>query len=480
MFAWGASMNRNSTPKILSDPNAKLETVLADRTFNNLLRNENQYLIDFLIRDDNVKKMHDYLLTDSYENTKDFKKIRPLCLNVLTSESEKLGEQLSSNEQYIDLLIDFSTSEWFRDPYRCGNYSYLIESLAKASSGDILSSKFTFLANYLMNNIDIMGLRQLFVRLVCDFSYPFMVSSQMMDELVNCIFMHGEESNDETLKYTKIDPKALFVAFTIHDILKTDPHLGSLFESPDTLQTLLKLAIFNYEKNPLFSSLLFNCISIILENAIKNEDSASTQNDNEIINFNNFEPTLNINTNTEPFISNSATSEALKLFPKSAINLVMKFLKSELPTLVCDVVMSSICKLPIEELQSFCTKFHLSSAIISLYKDYKHRKTNGHFLILVKYLSDKGVCCCEEHREAWTKFEQCKFTKRYKKSMAEYGGVISTEASKLQRDLFKSMDDLYSAYLLLEEEEEEESSILESEKQQDDKQQDEKQQDEQK
>ena len=42
-----------------------------------------------------------------------------------------------------------------------------------------------------------------------------------------------------------------------------------------------------YEKNPLFSSLLFNCISIILENAIKNEDSASTQNDNEIINFNN-------------------------------------------------------------------------------------------------------------------------------------------------------------------------------------------------
>lgn len=454
MFGWGVNMNRNSAPKLLSDPNVKLETVLADRTFNNLLRNENSHLIDFLSRDDNVNKMYSYLLTDEFDSNNDAKKIRFLCLNVLTSESEKLGEKLITNKVYSENLINFSTSKFSRDTIKCGYYSYLIESLAKASSGDILSSKFQFLTDYLMNNIDIMSLRQLFVKLVINFTYPFRVSSKMMEYLVSHMFKKDENETDEKSKYTQLDSKALYVAFSIQGILKSASHLGSLFDSPNLLQTLMKLAIYNYKNNAILSSTIFNCLSIILKNASKSDDSILA-NDNGNIDIDNYEKILNIDSNETPFTSNAATPEAIKLFPKSASSLVIKVLKSELPTFVCEVVVSTICRFSVEKLQNFCTQHHLSNEIISLYKDYKHRKTNGHFLLIAKALSDKGICCCEEHQEAWTKFEQFKFIKRYKKSMAEYGGEVNESSKQVQKDLFKSMDDLYSAYLLLEEEEEE-------------------------
>ena len=195
--------------------------------------------------------------------------------------------------------------------------------------------------------------------------------------------------------------------------------------------------------------------SIIFNTSSKSEDSMGSTNENDNLDLDSFEKILNINPDETPFISNAATPEALKLFPKSASSLVIKVLKSELPTFVCDTVVSAICHFSVEELQNFCTKYHLSQAIISSYKDYKHRKTNGHFLLIAKALSDKGICCCEEHREAWSKFEQFKFIKRYKKSIAEYGGEMNDDTKQIQKDLFKSMDDLYAAYLLLEEEEEE-------------------------
>ncbi|OHS98935.1 hypothetical protein TRFO_34697 [Tritrichomonas foetus] len=438
MYGWGASPFQNSIMKLLADPNAKLEAVLMDRLFNNTFRTENQTLINFLVRDDNLSRMLDYILTDAMSKEPDARKILFLCLNVLTSESEKFGEKLAESQIYISRLNNFKGTQYVKNPIYCGYYANLVESLAKVTNGEVLGSKMKYLGGFLIKNLHFLGLRQLFIRLVINFGVPFKVSSGMMKLMT-------DQLHDQKL--------SIYVAFTINDIIDLELDNCQLFQSPDVFDTIMKTAIENYTKTPILSSTLLKAAIKIL----KNSDNIQKENILKYENLIDFNGPVNC-----------ATASLLTLFPHNVTKFIDRFLLSELPTIFNEKVTSIINKMTIDELQQLSTSLHLSSLFSENFKNYKNGKINGHFLSLARTFADKGICCCEEHNDVWARFVNNKMAKQYRKTMMEYGGHITEESKNIQRDLFVSMDDLYAASMnlssILVEEEEEEENENENEK----------------
>ena len=416
MFGWGSSQSQGGINKLLSDPSTKLETVFSDRMFNNMLRNQNEKLIEFLTRDDNITRMVEYTLSDVHKNEPDVKKSLSTSVVVLTSEAEKLCEKLSQSKVYLSAIKSFRNTEYAKNSFFCGYYATLVEALAKATNGEVLGSKLGFLAGYLIKNLNILGLRQLFITLVINFGVPFRVSSRMMQSLVDQL---------------KVQNQAIFVAMTIKDIITKEPDMRILLESGESMEMIMKVALENYHTFPALSTLLFQVVSIVVKNSERvTQESIAEKYEKEI-----------------DFLGpvNCATPSALILFPNNYDKFIERFLKSELPTILNEAITSIINGLSIDDLQKLATSFHLSEMILKHFKQYKRNKINGHFLSLMRTFADKGICCCDEHQESWSNFTKNKMAKRYLRVMMEYGGHITEESKGIQRDLFMSIEDLYSA-----------------------------------
>jgi hypothetical protein len=255
-----------------------------------------------------------------------------------------------------------------------------------------------------------LGLRELLFNLIVSYTLPFCVSPAMVHSLLK----EGEAS--------------LPVIFLIRDVLKAQPDLSALFETQECLSVLFRAAVDNYSAKPLLSCQSFRIIQMILSHCTNPELE-------EYASRFQFTFTSEIN---------CATAEALLTFPSHLPEFVPKFFGSELPTILNSAVVKLIGRMSVQELGVLAESTHICKLAMDCFADYRDRKINGHFLDVVMVFSDKGICCCSEHESKWEKFVCKRLPEQYRRVMSNYGGETNADDTALQKDLFASMDDLYS------------------------------------
>jgi hypothetical protein len=288
----------------------------------------------------------------------------------------------------------------------CGNFSRIVQFLARATTGEILGTEFEFLPSFLIRNIDVTGARELLFDLMVNFTVPFCVSPEMVALLLRQL------ANPDAVLPTLL---------LIRDVLAAAAGLARLFGSDECLVPLFRTAVAEYLRNPLVARECFVTIERLAEPC-----GLCSQ-----FRFLFYE------------VVNCATGAALAVFPEDVGRFVCPLFWGELPTFMNAVVMTVVRRMNYPQLIELAETSHLCKVAIDGFGKYEQGKTNGHFLDGVRIFSERGICCCTVHKKEWTQFTKNVQT-RYQQVMANYGGRTNPEAEYLQKELFQSMDDLYS------------------------------------
>jgi hypothetical protein len=406
MLAWGANPFQNSLTPLLRDQATKLETIFKSTQFNNLLRQETADVVAFLARDPIVERLLQYTLTEELVDSEQFKRYQSLALTVLCGGKAGLQEKISSNRLLIQKLKAFPDSQFARNPVICGNFSRIVQFLVRATTGEILGSEFGFLPSFLIQNIDLAGARELLFDLMANFTIPFCVSPEMVASLLQ-----------QLANPTAVLPTLLL----IRDVVGAATELGRLFWGDSCLTLLFQTGVSEYLRNPLVARECFATIGRLADPCRLRFQ----------FNFPFYE------------VVNCATDAALSVFPEEVARFVCPFFRSELPTILNAAVMTVVRRMTSRQLVELAETTHLCQVAVDSFGTYERGKTNGHFLDGVRIFSERGICCCSAHQKEWKELTK-KVRARYKQVMANYGGRTNPEAEYIQKDLFQSMDDLYS------------------------------------
>jgi hypothetical protein len=410
MHGWGTHPFQNSFSSLLKDPKTTLENVLRHQQFQTILRQESVDILDFLFRGDVVERMVEYAFTNQLKLEPDSHRFEMMCVGILSWEGQKIQERIATNSFLLDSVQAFPYSPCCRDPVICGHFQRIVERIVRSTNGEVLGTKFDFLPDFLINNVHLLGIRELLFSMIVNYTIPFCVSCQMIVTLIQ-----NARRSFPTIRL-------------IRDILTEKPDLGTLFESEECLSPLFEIGISNYENKPLVALESFGILYTII----------AASGNSELKQYHlkyDFSLASDIN---------CATPAALQVFHGQISDLLPSFFQGRLSTILNKTIRHVMSEMSLEEMQNLVTKTHLCRLAIEYYASYKQRKINGHFLDVLMIISEKGMCCCHEHLEDWERFVVKQLAGRYRKVMSHYGGEPTKEMGTVQRDLFASLDDLYS------------------------------------
>ena len=427
MFGWGANPFQNSLSPLLKDPNTPLEKIVLSQQFTNLYRQESNDVVEFLFREDVVTKLIQFALTKDLCHDPNFDKIERIALSVLSVQDKpKMEEKIAKCSILIQKVADFPKSPSAKDPVICGHFNQIVECLVRTTNGEVLGAELKDIGSFLFENIDLLGLRELLFTLIVDYTLPFCVSTEMAQKLLT----------------KSMQPNGLPALTLIRDVILTKADLSDFLSDEQTMNSLFELGITNYFENPIISNVAFSIIAVVVHHC----PSLRTFHHKFLDSFKFYE------------VVNCATSAAIAVFSEQIYRFIDRFMKLQLPTIVEETINAIVNHSTLEEMTSLAEKTHICKLAMDNFSEYKRRKVDGHFLDFVRTFSDRGICCCLEHRDEWLRFAQKDLNSQYKRVMSSYGGATDADVAALQRDLFASMDDLYS--LLGEEEDEETGSKL--------------------
>ena len=379
---------------LLSDPKTRLEDVLSHSSLLPSLRCDepSDKLIRFLLDQGNLDRMLTYALTNDLNSEANFTKMQKASVDILSTTSRRLQSEFQASPQLIEGLVNFSKSPASRDPKLCGNFAGIVELITRSTCGTILSTKMAFLKEFLLKNLDMVGLRELFLKLITDFSKQFQVNEAMITEICEVGTVDGI--------------RGLFAVSMLNDILKEKADLALYFRSPRVLNKLLEIGCRFYQVQPVRAAIAFDVAKRI------SRDISFKATFCELLSKHKSP----IGENPE---INSATANTLLLFPKSAEFLFDDFFKFEMPTIVCQAFISVLHETEDAELKD------LNALLMEHYDEFKRRKTNGHYLKFCQLLMNFGVCCCREHQDPWDKFVIDSVLSQGRLEAADYGGPSS-------------------------------------------------------
>jgi hypothetical protein len=413
MIAWGANPFQNSLAPVLKNPDTKLETIFKNNQFLNLLRQETPDVVAFLSRDGIMSQLIQYALTTELSNGQNSKRFQSMAVAILSGGTSRLQDAISRNQILLESIKQFPDSPYSRNAVVCGNFSLIVQFLARSTNGEILGTDLKFLSDFLLKNLDLFALRELFKCLIVDFTIPFCVSTEMLHELLD-----------------RVDTEALVfpALFLLRDVAQEKPDLLSLFDDDESVGRLLSLGIDSYFSKPLIAKEAFSILYSIFETKAMAEPCWP-------IGKRVFEYHTTVN---------CATAAALLVFPESVVYFIRPFFAGMLPTMLSGAVMQVVARLPGAALSDLAAKTHLCQLAIEGFAAYSLEKTNGHFIELVRLFSERGMYCCKAHKKQWKQFTSELLRGRYQLVMSHYGGRAMSDAVDIEKDLFQSMDDLYS------------------------------------
>lgn len=393
-----AAVEDTLTP-LLNDPKTKLEDVLLHSSLMPSLRRDepSDALIRYILDQTNLDRLLTYALTNDLISEENFTKVQKASVDVLSTTSRKLQSEFRASSQLIEGLASFPNLPASRDPKLCGNFASIVELITRSTCGTLLSTKMSFLKDFLLNNLDMMGLRELFLRLVTDFSTQFRVTETLLDSICALGKIEGV--------------RGLCAVATIRDILQEKPDLFIHCQNPRILDQLLQIGCEFYPTEPIRSAIAFGVSKQIIVKGHK--DTAR-----ELVS----KRKSPIETNRT---INCATGNALSIFPKSAELLFGEFFKFEMPTIVCDAFVSVLEECEESELRAWTVKHHLNEKLMQHFDEFKQRKTNGHYLKVCQLLMNSNLCCCNEHQDQWNQFVTDCVLPQGRMEAAPYGGPLN-------------------------------------------------------
>lgn len=410
---WGVSPFQSPVSTLVKDPNSTFETVLSSQHFSQGFHQQNDDLLDFLVKDENMQKIVEFSLTDMHKEMKDYVKYTRLCVAILSTAAPKFQALLSTNGIFINSLVGFKDTPYAKDPILCGNFSRLVIFIIRFTSGEILDEKLSFLADFLIKNLNLLGLQELFISLCTEFAVPFHLSEELILKII-------DQFADPILGYHSM--------LTIHYLMHLSDGNEQLFWRESIVRPILEEGISRYSTNPLFSLAAFKVVREIIFHPDQDAELKYLL-DGKTVDFN--------------IEVNCATSIAIELFPDGIPFLLDRFFAGELNTFINDKIVSVLTTYNIDKLIEFASNTHVCYNAIKYFDSYSQHKTNGHYLDLVRVFSEKGVYCCKEHRKLCSTFIKEKVVPRYRLVMLQYGGS-EDDTKRLQTELFASIEDLYS------------------------------------
>jgi hypothetical protein len=336
-----------------------------------------------------------------------------MSVAILSGGTSRLQEMISRNPIFLEQIKVFPDSPYARNAIICGHFSRIVQFLVRSTNGEILGTELRFLSDFLLKNCDLFGIRELFEVLIVEFTIPFYVSTDMFHAIL-----------DQLDNPTMVFP----VLWLLRNIIQMKPDLVSLFDDDKSIERLLDLAVHRYFKSPLIANAAFSIISSIFETKPMADRCRLTRK-------HGFQYETGIN---------AATAAALLVFPDGVIHFIPQFFAGELPTFLNAAVWRVVTSLPAVALSALAEKTHACQLAIDAFDAYRQEKTNGHFLDLVRLFSERGMYCCKAHKKQWKAFTSEVLRERYQLVMSNYGGRRGTDAGEIEKDLFQSMDDLYS------------------------------------
>lgn len=362
------SQEEDTLTCLLDDPDITLRDVLTHDLFMQIWRNDRSVpLIEFIVS--NLDTIFEYVLTNNLETHEDYAAMRRICLIILKTTGKNVVRAFSESDKFIDKLQQFTVGENSRDPKLCGNFTKIIEILVRYTSGSIIPAKLPFLQAYLINNLDLLGLRELFYFLIISYAKFLTVNVEMFQYI-------SEVAKEESMR-----GHMALVALDV--IFPKKAEFIEMYQDQRVFDNITEIACMCYETDPHKSALGFSLIAQIKSRA----------------------PALPL-PDQSPITStvNAATANALRVFPGSVGLFLDRFLHLSLPTFVNESIIDILASMPDEELAELASACHMNHVLVEQFEEYRRRKTNGHFLNAGQILFHREIVCCAEHRDEWTAF----------------------------------------------------------------------------
>ncbi|KAK8882133.1 Serine/threonine-protein phosphatase 6 regulatory subunit 2 [Tritrichomonas musculus] len=242
--------------KALQSEDCKLEDILLDSTLSQAIRNSLRELIDFITKENVLNDLLDWVLTNKNKDNANCQKLTRNALSIFTANSQQIIKAISGHELFVQRIQSFidsnSDEESIHDARIGGHFQRIIEHYVRQTSGRLLS-ELKNLPTFLIHNMSILGLRELFVLMTVDFVDKFDLKSEDIEEL-------SKEITKEN---------GYFVITAIKSILLQKPlSVIKYFQNPTIFKNLLEAAIESKKaERQLIATEIYKTLVIITEKA---------------------------------------------------------------------------------------------------------------------------------------------------------------------------------------------------------------------
>jgi hypothetical protein len=246
-MAW--SFHTASSPSLASitDPNATAAQLLDDPDLTNALRLPSAALLDFVSRPDILEGLLDWVLTTNFKDFPHSARGTRQALAIFTSQAKPLQKKLFTQELTISRLNSFPDTAFSSDERICGHYQRLVEAFVQSNQSKGLS-QLTTLFDFLSRRLSCLGLRDLFVTLMCTENSALTLSSDLFSVLLDGL----------------ATPNAYFVITALHSVVKRSPYqIANYLQTPEIVNKLLDACLPSATYDAVVASECFQVLRLL-------------------------------------------------------------------------------------------------------------------------------------------------------------------------------------------------------------------------
>ena len=365
---WGLQANLSSISALLQKQDTTIETILDDNALNQALRIGLPAMHNFLLNPEHMNSLLDIVLCDVEPHTKIPNKTTRTAVTILSTGISSLMGKLIKNEEYKQRIINFPKSEYRSNPKCCGHFYRIIESLARFSAGQFLS-EIPDLKDYLINNMNCLGLRDLFLFLSTEFSF----------------FDFQPEIFVELSKSANSKENGFYVLSAMRELLKSKEKIIEDMQQPQVIENLFAIA-YNDELSPLTQIEAFNLIQKLSDPLTLNDNQdipKLVQSESEKYDFTKNRP-------------KNVLAAALKIFSTKNPEILLSIFSYDSMTSLKDGIIHSYDAFSKEDLEQFINQNDLFNKIMDA---YRNTKTNYHLTDLIQIIQTKQVTLTDEFKK---------------------------------------------------------------------------------
>jgi len=325
-------------------------------------------LLEFLRIDNKFERLFEIVFSPKTVKHDNPEKVLKNAVMFLSSSNGTITKFLLEKPILFSQLEKFSLKEFGLEPVTCGFYHRIVDSLARASKGEILK-KLPKLQRFLIDNIEFLGLRELLISLISD-QYDCFVTD--LDLLLQLICQKAKS------------PACYFVVSALRQVIRNKPGFAKTIGRFETIDNLIEAGLHAGRTISAFET--FSLIESII---IKSKDQTLMDyisHKSKSIDLSSYNP--------------SVYPSALMVLTTQSFSIIEKVLSKDTPSLMCSGIVKSINSFPKDELIQACYKSNFIEKLISSFPKSNSNCPN----IFVLEISRSLDSLLNEKTNEWNEF----------------------------------------------------------------------------